>query len=204
MVLRAIVSSSALAFAACLAFGATALADVPPPDGYEESCTVERQQRPSETCEACRDSYHGDVDACERRYTAAGYTFRCRTPGASVWTELWCRDGAAPTTPPPVVPPPTPPVAPPSAPEGSAAPSEGSAPTAVVPPAVPSAAPSAAPTEAPAPAAPTAVAAPDAPAAPAAPVDETRRGCAAAGGPPCALAPMFAALALVLARRRRT
>ena len=77
-----------------------AQADVPPPPGYVESCTVEAQGASVE-CTLCGDAYHGDVDACEKKHGPAGFQRRCRTSGASVWKEVWCKTSAAP---PPAVP----------------------------------------------------------------------------------------------------
>lgn len=71
-----------------------ARADLPPPPGYVESCTVEKQQGAGESCLACGDAYHGDVDACQRQHAGDGFARRCRTSGASVWTEVWCKKSA--------------------------------------------------------------------------------------------------------------
>lgn len=78
-----------------LALPALARADIPPSPDYVETCTVENQQGPGETCLVCGDAYHGDVDACQRQHAATGHTRRCRTAGASVWREVWCKGGAA-------------------------------------------------------------------------------------------------------------
>lgn len=80
--------------ALALALPSLARADLPPPPGYVESCTVEKQQGPGDECLVCGDAYHGDVDACERKHAATGHTRRCRTSGASVWQEVWCKGGA--------------------------------------------------------------------------------------------------------------
>jgi hypothetical protein len=61
-----------------------AKADLPPPDGYVETCTVTQQQGMGEECVTCQATY---AQACN----VAGYVQRCRSWGASVWTEVWCR-----------------------------------------------------------------------------------------------------------------
>ena len=68
----------------------TALADIPPPPDYIETCTIDQQcgGRPGV---ACGDAYHGDRDACERQYASQGYSKACQTAGASTWTEVWCQ-----------------------------------------------------------------------------------------------------------------
>ena len=73
-----------------LAFVPAARADIPPPPGYVEGCTAAKQQKRGETCIECRDAYHADREACTRKWTQQGYTQRCKTSGASVWTEVWC------------------------------------------------------------------------------------------------------------------
>ena len=87
-----------------IAVPSLARADVPPPPGYVESCTVEKQQGAGETCLSCGDAYHGDRDACDRQHAGNGYSRRCRTSGASVWTEVWCKAGAGGPKPAPVGP----------------------------------------------------------------------------------------------------
>jgi len=82
-----------------LAFPSLAQADVPPGPDYVERCTVEAQGAGME-CVLCGDAYHGDHDACEKKY-GPGLERRCRTSGASVWKEVWCKKSAAapPVTP---------------------------------------------------------------------------------------------------------
>ena len=71
----------------------SASADLAPPPGYKEKCTVKKQQKPGETCTACTDAYHRKPDACADKLAKEGYTRRCKTRGASTWTEVWCRPG---------------------------------------------------------------------------------------------------------------
>ncbi len=67
-----------------------AFADVPPPEDYVETCTVARQQKVGETCVACSVSM-SDPTVCSTQYEPQGYALRCRTSGASVFSELYCR-----------------------------------------------------------------------------------------------------------------
>ncbi len=67
-----------------------ARADVPPEPGYVEKCTVEKQCKKSEEGDACR-AWHGDPEVCARKHEADGFEYRCRTRGASAWTEVYCR-----------------------------------------------------------------------------------------------------------------
>jgi hypothetical protein len=87
---------------------AGAQADVPPPKGYVEQCTVEKAQKKGEFCTACGGAYHGDRDFCERRFAAdkLPWEHRCKTRGASVWTEVWCTPWTQKD--PPKLPPPAP------------------------------------------------------------------------------------------------
>jgi len=72
-----------------------ARADIAPSPDFVETCTVGRQQRAGETCVECGDSYHGAPDACARQYEPRGYARRCRSSGASVWNEIWCKPSQA-------------------------------------------------------------------------------------------------------------
>ena len=74
-----------------------AMADVAPPAGYVEQCTVEKQQTAGKSCVACPNDYRSfRADAgpsvCEAQYGAQGYSKACKSYGASAWTEVWCRD----------------------------------------------------------------------------------------------------------------
>ncbi|MCA9513514.1 MAG: hypothetical protein KC635_01075 [Myxococcales bacterium] len=81
------------------AAASTALADVPPPPGYVEQCTVKKQQGEGEHCYSC-SAWHGDYDACVKRFKDTDYTRRCKTRGASTWSEVWCHKGPEPKVPP--------------------------------------------------------------------------------------------------------
>jgi MYXO-CTERM domain-containing protein len=107
------------------ALALTAHADIAPPPGYVETCSVQRHQSADKQCVACR-AWFRERDACVKQYGAQGYTSACRSRGASVWTEVWCKsastaaaadagmpdlDAGLPTIPapaPPTPPPPTP------------------------------------------------------------------------------------------------
>ena len=69
-----------------------AQADIPPPDDYVETCTVEKQA-PGLTCESCR-AWHGDVNACDKTLGAQGFRKMCKSWGASSWSEVWCKGEA--------------------------------------------------------------------------------------------------------------
>lgn len=87
--------ASSLAFAAlALLVASSATADVPPPPGYVESCTVDKQQTKNTTCASC-STYHGDRDKCAKTLGAQGFSRSCKTRGASVWTEVWCKPTGA-------------------------------------------------------------------------------------------------------------
>ncbi len=88
--------------AAPLVVARPADADVPPPPGYVETCTVEQQQTNGARCEACRAGYQ-DANACATRFASTQLRRRCRTSGASSWTEVWCENRIAtdPTVPAP-------------------------------------------------------------------------------------------------------
>lgn len=73
-------------------------ADVAPPPNYVESCTVDRVQGSGEVCESC-SAWHGEVDACDKSLGSHGYVRRCRSRGASAWSEVWCK-AASPDRPP--------------------------------------------------------------------------------------------------------
>ncbi|MEC7984535.1 MAG: hypothetical protein VX278_05190 [Myxococcota bacterium] len=75
----------------CMYFSTVVRADMLPSKDFIETCTVEKQQKEKESCLSCGDAYFDDVDACKNRYASQGYTKRCKTSGASVWTEIWCK-----------------------------------------------------------------------------------------------------------------
>ena len=82
-----------------LLWPATAWADLPPDPDYVEQCTIERQQREGELCESC-GTYHGEPDKCATQYDGTAFARRCKSAGASVWDEVWCRPLKSGETPP--------------------------------------------------------------------------------------------------------
>ena len=96
-------------------------ADVPPPDGFQESCTRASQEKANEYCTLYAGSYKdlwgcttdkintppdpskcGDssqMAVCCNGWLAAGWTYRCKTYGASAFQAMWCR-ARQPTDPP--------------------------------------------------------------------------------------------------------
>lgn len=67
---------------------ALARADVPPPPGYVETCTVAIQCGPDIAGESC-DAWHGGREPCEA-LEKKGWVQVCQTRGASVWDEVFC------------------------------------------------------------------------------------------------------------------
>ncbi len=65
------------------------IADIPPPDGYTETCAVDAYQTASTTCVLCAASF-ATRTACQDTWGAKGYQQKCKTWGASAWSEVWC------------------------------------------------------------------------------------------------------------------
>lgn len=67
-------------------------ADIPPPPGYVERCTVERKEQEGTTCEECDNGPGGgeSLERCKEQYEGTEFTYVCKTRGASFWTEVWC------------------------------------------------------------------------------------------------------------------
>ncbi|MFO0744622.1 MAG: hypothetical protein U1F43_02975 [Myxococcota bacterium] len=78
-----------------LAFPLAARADVPPPDDYVETCTVEKQTKPGLDCKSC-SAWHGEPDACDKTLGKDGYAKKCQSWGASSWGEVWCKGTETP------------------------------------------------------------------------------------------------------------
>lgn len=87
---------SFLALAAALALPTLAHADIAPPPGYVEQCTVAKYSSPSRECHACRNYRKNPAD-CQRKM-GDDYQRVCHTGGATTWWEIWCRsvDGGTP------------------------------------------------------------------------------------------------------------
>jgi hypothetical protein len=83
--------AAALSLSAALPLvAATAAADLPPPIGYIEECTPERQQVAGLECVGCA-SYFGSPTKCPDLLVPLDFTKACQSRGASTWTEVWCR-----------------------------------------------------------------------------------------------------------------
>ena len=67
-------------------------ADIAPPPGWKETCTEDQQKKPGEECVSCR-AYYGNAQHCTKLLASYAFQSRCKTRGASVWSELWCRGG---------------------------------------------------------------------------------------------------------------
>ena len=82
------------------------------------ACAVESVQQAGEFCAPC-GNYLGSQGRCDHAFAEAepAWEYRCRSPGAKRWTEVWCRPWTKPGRPP--VP----------------SPDEGAAPTPPAPPA---------------------------------------------------------------------
>jgi hypothetical protein len=82
------------------AVASAVLADVPPPEGYVEECTVAKQQTATSECLACA-SMHGQSGRCASLLAPYCYLYVCQTYGASAWSEVLCRakDPRAPAVP---------------------------------------------------------------------------------------------------------
>ncbi|MDP2312707.1 MAG: hypothetical protein Q8P41_07365 [Pseudomonadota bacterium] len=93
-----------------------ARADIAPSPDYVETCTVEQRCTEAEEGKICSASFQGRED-CAALETA-GWTKKCQTSGASVWSEVFCRPKAGGTAagPPPVIDPSKPAVIPEVAP----------------------------------------------------------------------------------------
>ena len=84
-------SLSSVAIALACALGPRlARADIAPPPGYVEQCTLAKQSKPQDECHAC-SAFYGNAAHCSESLKSYGFTQRCRTGGASVWSEIWCR-----------------------------------------------------------------------------------------------------------------
>jgi hypothetical protein len=79
-----------LALASSIAFVGPARADMPPPDGYVEKCTVANQETPATECLAC-GSGHFYNGRCSKLLTPYCFGNVCQSYGATVFTEVWCR-----------------------------------------------------------------------------------------------------------------
>ncbi len=89
--MRHALAFAALALTLTTVTSSDARADIAPPPGYVEQCTIEKLQKDGTlTCESC-STYFREADKCERQYAKTAYKKQCRAGGASTWTELWCK-----------------------------------------------------------------------------------------------------------------
>jgi len=89
--MRYFIALVAASSAIVLALPQTARADIAPPPGYVEQCTLEKLQKDgTKTCQAC-STYFREPDKCEQQFAKTAYTKACRAGGASTWTEMWCK-----------------------------------------------------------------------------------------------------------------
>ena len=79
-----------LTAAGSLTLAGAARADVPPPDGYVETCTLANKQTATSECLACAADYN-NFGRCSPLLSPYCYSKVCKTWGASAYTELWCR-----------------------------------------------------------------------------------------------------------------
>ena len=84
-------------FFAAVTASSTARADIPPYDGYEEQCTLEKMCPEGKECLSCPGRRTSDLPPCESTYANQGYTQACRTAGYTGWTEIWCRPVSDPS-----------------------------------------------------------------------------------------------------------
>ena len=65
-------------------------ADLPPPPNYVETCTIVKQCKPGEEGTTC-GTFFREPDKCRKLHASDGFILKCRTRGASVWSEVYCR-----------------------------------------------------------------------------------------------------------------
>ena len=63
-----------------------ARADIAPPPGFVESCTLQKQSRAGRECFNC-SAYHGNANHCSESLKTYGFSESCRSRGASVWSD---------------------------------------------------------------------------------------------------------------------
>jgi hypothetical protein len=78
------------ALVVALTLSSLARADISPPAGFVESCTLKAQSGAGKECLSCA-AFYGNSNHCEESLASYGFAQGCRTGGASVWSEVWCR-----------------------------------------------------------------------------------------------------------------
>jgi hypothetical protein len=71
--------------------GQVARADVAPPPGYVERCTLEKSCPLGQECVLCPADFGTNKLVCEHTLQPLGFAKQCQSRGASVWDEVWCR-----------------------------------------------------------------------------------------------------------------
>lgn len=88
--MRRTAARAAAVFVATSLAQAVTRADIPPPPGYVERCTVELQRKSGEECFAFRAGYNSPRGWSDP-LASHGFGLRCRSAGGSFWQEVWCR-----------------------------------------------------------------------------------------------------------------
>ena len=84
----------ALTLAGSLTLARPAWADLPPPDGYVETCTIANQQTAASECVFC-EAERNVADRCDPLLDPYCYVKVCQAWGGSGYPELWCRTKGA-------------------------------------------------------------------------------------------------------------
>jgi hypothetical protein len=101
MSLRKTIPLSVALVASALSHQATA--DIAPPDGYVEQCTVAKKQRSSSECVECRTmrEMYANADRCTVLLNSYCFQKVCEALGGASYPEVWCRakNASAPALP---------------------------------------------------------------------------------------------------------
>ncbi|HRI67766.1 MAG TPA: hypothetical protein PK156_26195 [Polyangium sp.] len=93
--MRAIIIGAVSMFVVSLSWDARA--DLPRPEGWEPTCTIEKEQaKGGGPCEHCRGWQN--PDPCQKALEDKGYTRRCTEGGAGSYVAVWCKSAAGPTS----------------------------------------------------------------------------------------------------------
>jgi hypothetical protein len=88
----------ALTLAGSLTLARSARADIPPPQGYVETCTIANQQTATSECLFC-EAERSAADRCDPLLSPYCYVKVCQAWGGSGYPELWCRTKGAEVAP---------------------------------------------------------------------------------------------------------
>ncbi len=74
-------------------FTTTAFADVAPPEGYVEACTVAKKQTATSECVQCLAlrSMYDNADRCSSLLSPYCFVKECSAWGGAAYPEVWCR-----------------------------------------------------------------------------------------------------------------